>query len=63
MDWTEWNGKRIFLRTIQGKVYSGDVCEIDLAGSNLIFLSLIDKFSNKVTVAVSQIIEIKEEKI
>ena len=62
MDWTEWNGRKVFLRTIQGKVYSGEVCEIDYAGSNLIFLSIIDKFDKKVTVAVSQIIEIKEEK-
>ena len=60
MDWKEWIGKRIFLRTKQNKVYSGVVKEIE-NNKETNFLSLIDKFNDYVTIAISEIIEIKEE--
>jgi len=55
MDWKEWIGKRIFIKTTSG-VYSGNVLDVD---DN--FLEMIDKFNNKVTIAISQIIKIVEE--
>lgn len=61
MEWTEWNGKSIFLRTKSGKVYSGKVISVDDSSKPLIFISIIDKFGNNVTIVHSEIIEIKEE--
>ena len=57
MEWTEWIGKRIFLKLITGDCYSGKVIDGDNS-----FLEIIDKYGNKVTVAISQIIKIVEEK-
>ena len=61
MDWNGWTGKKIFLRTIKGKVYSGNVEDVEDIGNGIIFLSLIDKFGKLVMVVTSEIIEIKEE--
>lgn len=62
MDWKKWNGKKVFLRTNKGKVFQGVIEEVEDMGSGLIFISLIDKFSNFVTVTVGEIVEIKEDK-
>ena len=56
MEWNEWIGKGIFIRTIRNKVYSGKVIDAD---SN--FLKVNDKFGNAVTIAILEIAEIKEE--
>jgi small nuclear ribonucleoprotein (snRNP)-like protein len=62
MDWMEWNGRRIFLRTRNNKVYSGIVVDVDKTDETIIFLTITDKFNNKVTFATSEIVEIKEER-
>lgn len=61
MDWKEWEGRKIFLRTKSGKVYSGNVKEIADVGDGLVFISIIDKFGLWVTISTGEIIEIKEE--
>lgn len=61
MDWNVWIGKQIFLRTNKDKVYSGIVKEVADVGDGIIFLSLLDKFGQWVTVTVKEIVEIKEE--
>ncbi len=63
MEWMEWKGKHIFLRTKYGKVYSGKVLSVDEQSPQLIFISILDKFGNNVTIAHSEIIEIKEERL
>jgi hypothetical protein len=61
MDWKDWIGKTVFLRTKQNKVYSGLVIDVeDVDG--LWFIGLRDKFGLFVTIAHTQIIELKEER-
>ena len=62
MEWMDWMGKRIFLRTKSGKVYSGEVIDIDENQSPVIFLTIIDKFDERVMIITSEISELKEEK-
>ena len=61
MEWTEWNGKKIFLRTKHGKVYSGKIIDIDDKDKSMIFISMIDKFGDKIIFVHSEIVQIKEE--
>jgi len=61
MEWLEWKGKKIFLRTKHGKVYSGKVIDIEV-GSPLIWIIIIDKFGKRVQFSSTEIIEIKEER-
>lgn len=59
--WKEWIGKKVFIRTKQGKVYSGYVTEVNDADPLLIFLTINDKFHKKVMFLSSELIELKEE--
>lgn len=61
MDWNIWIGKKVFLRTIRERVYSGVVQEVQDIGDGIMFLSFIDKFGEWVTVTTKEIAEIKEE--
>lgn len=61
MDWNSWKGKGIFIRTKSGKVYSGEVIDVDSKDPIIIFITINDKFGLKVTFATSEIVEIKEE--
>ena len=56
MDWTDWTGKRIFVRLSSGKVFSGKVIEVSDEG---IFIKIIDKFNSPVIFATSDIVELK----
>lgn len=56
MDWKEWNGKKIFVKLKGGAVYSGFVIDVDNS-----FITIRDKFGDKVSFNVSEIIKIKEE--
>lgn len=62
MDWNDWNGKRIFVELRTGAIYSGDVVDVDISDGKLIWITIIDKFGEKVTFVHSEIIKIKEEK-
>jgi len=61
MDWKDWKGKRVFLQLRNGGVYSGKVIDIDTNSFPLVFITIIDKFGDKVTVVHSEIVKIKEE--
>lgn len=58
----EWIGKRIFVQLKTGAVYSGNVIDVDCKSPPLVFISITDKFGNKVTFVHSEIIKIQEEK-
>lgn len=62
MEWKDWIGKYVFIRTQHNKVYSGSVEDVDDSSKPLIFISIKDKFSNKVIIVNTEILEIKEEK-
>ena len=61
MDWKEWIGKRIFVQLKSGGVYTGDVVDVDDVSKILIFITIIDKFNDKITFTHSEILKIKEE--
>ncbi len=56
MDWKNWIGKRIFVKLVDGAVYSGDALDVDE-----IFFSIRDKFGEKVYFRIENISKIKEE--
>ena len=60
MEWSDWEGKQVFVRTKHDKVYSGIVNNVQTVGS-LTFIMMIDKFGMNVTIVHSEIVEIKEE--
>ena len=62
MDWTVWIGKNVFIRTRHGKVYSGEVIEVDANSLPLVWLVINDKFDERVQFSVEEITEIREEK-
>lgn len=57
MDWTDWIGKRIFVRLKTGKIFSGIVT--DVSNKDPVFIKIIDKFNLPVAFAATEIIEIK----
>jgi hypothetical protein len=59
LDWNEWVGKKVFIRTNYNKVYSGVVKYVDAGEANLI--TIIDKYGKLVSILSNQINEIKEE--
>jgi small nuclear ribonucleoprotein (snRNP)-like protein len=61
MDWKDWTGKIVFIKTKSGSVYSGKVIDVDNSSNPLIFISLIDKFGKEITIEHSEIIKIVEE--
>ncbi len=61
MEWKEWIGKRIFVQLQSGGVYTGEVIDVDDSAHPIVFLTINDKFGEKVTFVQSEIIKIKEE--
>ena len=59
--WKQWEGKKVFLRTKNDRVYSGVVVQIDDSDKYIIFLTLKDKFGLLVSTITNEIVEIKEE--
>ena len=62
MEWKDWIGKKIFVQLKSGSVYSGKVIDVDEKSPPLVFLTITDKFGEKVTFVQSEIIKIKEER-
>ena len=61
MEWKDWEGKKVFIRTGHGKVYSGIVKEVNLDSLPLVWIIILDKFNQLVQLISSEIIQIKEE--
>lgn len=60
MQWTEWIGQTVFIRTKHNKVYTGKVVLVDNE-SHITFLKINDKFGQPVMFATQEIVEIKRE--
>ena len=56
MEWSDWVGKRIFVKLNTGEVYNGIILDADI-----IFITIRDKFNEKVVFPISNIQKIKEE--
>lgn len=60
MDWKELIGKKVFFKLKEGDVYTGEVLEVDDDSPPLIWITISDKFNNRVTFVHSEIIKIEE---
>jgi len=61
MEWKDWNGKKVFIRTKHGSVFNGVVKGVNTDDKPIIFISLIDKFGKPIMLVSSEIVHIKEE--
>ena len=59
--WKRYDGKKVFLRLRNGRVYSGVVQSVENNPNGLTWITIIDKFGKPVTIVNSEIVEIKEE--
>lgn len=59
--WKKYLGRKVFLRLKNDRVYSGVVDYIDDSSTPLVFITIIDKYDNPVTIVHTEIAEIKEE--
>lgn len=61
--WKELEGKKVFVETNSGRQYSGKVVKVNISENpKLIWITMIDKFGNRVTFIHSEIKLIEEEK-
>ena len=61
MEWDKWNGKNVFVQLKSGGRYSGKIIDVDVSDGKLIWITLIDKFGEKVSFVHVEIIKIVEE--
>lgn len=61
MEWKDWIGKKIFVQLKSGGVYSGKIIDIDEAPNPSVFITILDKFGNKVVFINTEIVKLKEE--
>ena len=61
MEWMDWKGKKVFIKLKDGGVYSGEVIDVDDSDKILIWITITDKYGERVTFVHSEILKIKEE--
>ena len=59
--WKYWEGKKVFIILKNRRNYSGEIVEVDVDAKPIIFISIIDKFGQRVTFAQSEIDVMQEE--
>jgi len=59
--WKYWEGKKVFIILKNKRQYTGSVIEINEKENGLIWISILDKFSNRITFLDSEIEVIQEE--
>lgn len=62
MDWSSWDKKKIFIKLKTGDCYNGNVVGVDSGLDNSGFITIVDKYNKKVSIAVSEISKITENK-
>ncbi len=60
--WNYWDGKKVFIILKSGRKYTGKIIEVDFSAKPIIFISIIDKFDQRVTFAQSEIDVMQEER-
>jgi len=60
--WKRYLSKKVFIILKSKRQYSGKVIEVDDSNNPLIFITIIDKFNNKITFAHSEIDLMQEER-
>lgn len=61
-EWKDWEGKKCFIKTIDGTIYNCEVMNVDILNYFDIFLTIKDKFGLKVKLKPKEISVIREEK-
>jgi len=59
--WKYWEGKEVYIVLKNKRTYSGKVIEVEDSNNNLIWITIIDKFGNRVGFVNSEIEMIQEE--
>lgn len=59
--WKYWEGKKVYIILKNGRKYQGVVTDIDNNSLPLIWLSIKDKFQNRITFSIEEIEVIQEE--
>lgn len=59
-NWNEWMNKKVFIKLREGYIYSGEVVEVNNDLSPIVFITIIDKFGERVQINNSDIIRIQE---
>ena len=62
MEWKYWEGKNVFVQLKSGGYYNGKVLEVESSGNGLVFITILDKYGERVSFVNSEIIKIVEEK-
>jgi hypothetical protein len=60
--WKYWMEKKVFIILKNHRQYSGKIIEITDEKNDLVWISLIDKFNNRITFVNSEIDLIQEER-
>jgi len=60
--WKYWEGKKVFIILKNKRQYSGNIIDVSFSDNNLFWISLNDKFGNRITFNNSEIDVIQEEK-
>lgn len=60
--WTDYENKKVYVQLKSGREYSGIVLEVEISFGNDAFMTLKDKFGNKVGFLISQIKLIEVQK-
>jgi len=61
MQWLVWLNKKVFLRTRNGRVYSGVINDVDDGSLPLVWITMLDRRNKLVQFSSDEIVEIKEE--
>lgn len=59
--WNYWIGKKVYIILKNKRKYSGEVIDIDILAAPIIFVSIIDKFNQRITFSTSELEVIQEE--
>jgi len=63
MEWKDWIGKKVFIKTKSGKIFSNSLIDsIDDSDKPIIFISLVDKYGQSAMVVSSEILVIQEDR-
>ena len=60
--WEIWKGKKVFIILKNRRTYQGEVVDVDTRSYPLVFISIIDKFNNRISFSQSEIDVMQEEK-
>jgi len=60
--WKYWEGKKVFIILKNKRQYTGKIIEVDNSNKTTTFISIIDKYNNRITFANSEIELIQEER-